>query len=570
MHDFAIHHALVFDGNGGPPFVGGVAVYQGRIVEVGSEVGPARENIDAKGLALMPGIIDGHTHYDAQLTWDPHADPSPALGVTTVVIGNCGFTIAPCRPEDRDLTMRNLTHVEGMSLDALRAGVQWEFETFPQYLDALERRGTGPNVAAFVGHSSIRTYVMRGEASERAATDTEIAQMATIVREAIQAGAVGFSSTTNEPHNGEGGVPMPSRLADQRELRALTQALSEAGGGVFMTTKGAVTSIADIEALAAESGRPTLVSGFLHNPANPTRASGFLAEIAAARTRGRRIWGEVTCCPLTMDFTMKSAYMFEGFPAWKLAMESSHDQLAAVYADPGFRAAVKHDLVELRGRRAFNSEWHKLHVLETSAANKTLEGQSIAQIAEQQGKHPLDALLDLALSEGLQTQFTAILLNSDESEVAKLIGDPDNYVTLSDAGAHLSFFCDAGFGLHLLGHWVRDVGTFSLQEAVRKLTSQPADIFGMHGRGRLAIGQAADLLLFDPATVGRGANVRVHDLPAGAARLVSPAIGVHGVWVNGVQLVDGSGEVQRGRRPGRLLRDFADRRTDEPNKEATT
>jgi N-acyl-D-amino-acid deacylase len=570
MHDLAIHYALIFDGNGGLPFVGSLAVDQGRIVEVKSEVGPARENIDARGLALMPGIIDGHTHYDAQLTWDPHADPSPALGVTTVVIGNCGFTIAPCRPEDRDLTMRNLTHVEGMSLDALRAGVQWEFETFPQYLDALERRGTGPNVAAFVGHSSIRTYVMRGEASERAATDPEIAQMAAIVREAIHAGAVGFSSTTNEPHNGEGGVPMPSRLADQRELHALTQALAEAGGGVFMTTKGAVTSIADIEALAASSGRPTLISGFLHNPANPTRASGFLAEIAAARTRGRRIWGEVTCCPLTMDFTMKSAYMFEGFPAWKRAMESSHDQLATVYADPGFRAAVKQDLIELRGRRAFNSEWHKLHVLETSAAHKPFEGQSIAQIAEQQGKHPLDALLDLALSEGLQTQFTAILLNSDESEVAKLISDPENYVTLSDAGAHLSFFCDAGFGLHLLGHWVRDVGTFSLQEAVRKLTSQPADIFGMHGRGRLAVGQAADLLLFDPATVGRGANVRVHDLPAGAARLVSPAIGVHGVWVNGVRLVDGAGGVQRERRPGRLLRDFSDRRADKLNKEATT
>jgi N-acyl-D-amino-acid deacylase len=559
VHDLLIRNALIADGTGGEPYPGSLAVQDGRIVAVGAEArGEARETMDAQGRVLMPGIIDGHTHYDAQITWDPFADPSPANGVTTVVMGNCGFTIAPCRPEHRDLTMRNLTHVEGMSLDALRAGIRWEFESFPQYLDMLQRLGVGPNVAGFVGHSSVRTYVLGGDASSRAATDDEIARMAQVVRGALEAGAVGFSSTTNEPHNGEGGVPMPSRLADERELRALTRVLGDAGRGVFMTTKGACTSIAELEGLALASGRPTLVSGFLHNPANPTRASGFLAEIAEARSRGARMWGEVTCCPLTMDFTLESAYMFEGFPAWMPAMACHGPQeLQAVYRDPAFREAVKKDLVDLRGKRAFNSEWDKLNVLEVARAEHAqLEGRSIAEIAGASGQHPLDALLDLGLSEDLHTRFTATLLNSDDAEVAKLISDPENYVTLSDAGAHLSFFCDAGFGLHLLGKWTRDLGVFTLGEAVRKLTSQPAAIFGLKERGRLAPGWWADLMLFDPATVGRGKAYRKEDLPAGAARIVRPAMGVQGVWINGVRVVD-EGRVNTSRTPGQVLREFS-------------
>jgi N-acyl-D-amino-acid deacylase len=558
MFDLVIRDAEIFDGSGAKPVHGDLGVTGGKIVAIGPRLGAAKETVKADGLALAPGIIDGHTHYDAQITWDPFIDPSPALGVTTAVLGNCGFTIAPCKPKDRDLTMRHLTHVEGMSLDALRAGIHWGFESFPQYLDMLEKQGVGPNVACYAGHSAIRTFVMGEDATERTATDDEIARMAAIVREALDAGAVGFSSTTNEPHNGEGGVPMPSRLADERELRGLTAVLGEARKGVFMTTKGACTSIAELERLALATGRPTLVSGFLHNPANPTRASGFLAEIAQARGRGARMWGEVTCCPLTMDFTLESAYMFEGFPAWMPAMTChGPEELQAVYRDPAFRAAVKQDLVALRGKRAFNSEWDQLNVLEAARADHAqLEGRSIAEIAAASGQHPLDALLDLGLSEGLRTRFTATLLNSDDTEVAKLISDPDNYVTLSDAGAHLSFFCDAGFGLHLLGKWTRDLGVFGLGEAVRKLTGQPATIFGLKERGRLAPGCWADLMLFDPATVGRGKAYRKEDLPAGAARIVRPAMGVHGVWVNGVRVVD-EGRVNTSRTPGQVLREFS-------------
>ena len=260
MHDLVIRDALLLDGLRSPARLGSLAVSNGIISSAGSVEGPARKTIDAGGLALMPGIIDNHTHYDAQITWDPAVSPSPALGVTTAVIGNCGFTIAPCRPADRELVMRNLTQVEGMSLEALRAGIRWDFESLPQYLDMLERQGAAVNVAAFVGHSSVRTYVMGEAATQRVATDEEISLMRSIVLEGMKAGAVGFSTSTSPAHNGDGGLPMPSRLADEKELRALVGCLKEAGRGVFMLTKGGQTKVGFLEELAAESTRPVVIA----------------------------------------------------------------------------------------------------------------------------------------------------------------------------------------------------------------------------------------------------------------------------------------------------------------------
>ncbi|WP_326542638.1 N-acyl-D-amino-acid deacylase family protein [Pseudorhodoferax sp.] len=560
MHDLLIRNARIYDGTGAAPLQGDLAVSDGRIAAIAARIdGPARETVDAQGLSLMPGIIDGHTHLDAQLTWDPFANPSPALGVTTVVIGNCGFTIAPCRPEDRDLTVRNLTHVEGMSLDALREGVQWNFTSFPEYLAFLEQRGVGPNVASFIGHSSVRTYVMGIEASQRHATPDEVQRMAAIVEDAMQAGAVGFSSTTADQHNGEHGIPMPSRLADTPELEALTGVLGKVGKGLFMTTRGNGTPISSIEDLARRNGRPALISGFLHNPANPEKHVRGLAELAAARGRGVQLVGAVTCCPLTMDFTMRSAYMLEAFPTWKPAMQAHGDEeLRKLYADAAFRAAVKQELEALRGTRLFNSEWDKINVVEAAKpGNAGLEGRTIADIAAERGTHPLDCLLDLALEENFDTLLSAVLLNSDPEVVGEIIKDPENYITLSDAGAHITFFCDAGFGLHLLGYWVRERGLMQVEEAVERLTQQPAKLFGITGRGTLRVGNAADLLLFDPQTVGRGKNQRVHDFPAGAARLVTPALGVHGVWINGERVVlDAQGTLASDRKPGRVLREF--------------
>jgi N-acyl-D-aspartate/D-glutamate deacylase len=557
MHDLVIKNAAIFDGLGNPSVLGDLAVAGGRIAAIGHDLGTARDVVDAEGLALMPGIIDTHTHYDAQVTWDPMLNPSPALGVTTAIMGNCGFTIAPCRPADRDLVMRNLTHVEGMSLAALREGIRWDFQSFPEYLDAIERSGVGPNVACFVGHSSVRTYVLGADAPTRAATELEIAAMRDIVLEAMRAGACGFSTTTSGQHNGENGIPMPSRLADDTEMQALCGSLREVGRGVLMMTKAGDTPVSWIETLAAGAGRPFVVAALLHNSMAPEATFEDLAHIGEARARGQRLYGAVACTPLVFEFTMHEPYVFEGLAAWKPAMAAHGEDAKRIYADPGFRAAVKAELAR-PARRLFNGEWGKMFVSSSVLErNRGLERKSIAQLASAAGKHPLDVLLDLSLEEHLDTQFIATLLNSDEDAVGRMINDPNSLLSLSDAGAHLTFLCDAGFGLHFLGHWVRDRGLMPLAQAVRRLTSHPAQVFGIRDRGQLVPGAWADLLLFDPATVGRGPATRAHDLPAGASRLDTPSRGVHGVWVNGRKVADAAGVLADAPAAGSLLRDFA-------------
>lgn len=563
MLDLLIRGAQVFDGSGGEGRVADLGVGDGRIVFVGEKSGAnrgaaARRSIDADGLALMPGIIDSHTHFDAQITWDPSLRPSPCLGVTTAVIGNCGFTIAPCRPQDREATMRNLTQVEGMSLAALREGIHWGFETFAQYLDQLRRQGSVLNVAAYVGHSSVRTWVMGEQATRRAATPAEVEQMCELVREAMAVGAVGFSTSTSPAHNGEGGLPMPSRLADEAEMAALVQAMAEGGRGVFMLTKSGETRLPFLESLAENSGRPVMVAALLHNSSNRGAVFADLAAISAANGRGNFMLGQVSCCPLTMDFTLASAYPVEGLAAWKPALGRAGAELAAVLARRDFRDALRAELAAPATFRLFNGEWNKVHVVEVAQPEHShYEQRSVAEIAMQEGRDPLDVLLDLALAENLQTVFTAQLLNSDEDAVGRMLTHPHSIVSLSDAGAHLTFFNDAGFGLHLLGHWARERGTMTMGEAVRRLTSHPAQVFGMQGRGLLRAGHAADLLLFDPRQVGRGPKRRVFDLPGGAARLTTDALGVHGVWVNGRQVADARGLVPDVPLAGSLLTEFS-------------
>src|SRR5688572_22713915 len=555
MFDLAIHDAILLDGTGLPPRRGGVAVKDGRIVEVGYIAGAARTTVEAEGLALMPGIIDNHTHYDAQITWDPWASPSPTLGVTTAVIGNCGFTIAPCRPRDRDLVMKNLTQVEGMSLAVLRAGVRWDFETVPQYLDMLERQGSALNVAVFVGHSSIRTYVMGEAATERPATEAEIGLMKSLLLEAMKAGAVGFSTSTSPAHNGEGGKPMPSRLADEKELRALVGCLRDAGRGVFMLTKGGHTRIGFLEELAGDSTRPVIVAALLHSSTNPDAVFDDLQKIQEANKRGHRLVGAVSCCPLAMEFTLHSPYVFEGLESWQPALPLKGGEFKKKLKEKPFRDALRAEIARPAHFRLFNGEWQLVHVIES--ARTELEQKSIAELARAAGADPLDTMLDMALDENLDTVFSALLLNSDEAAVGRMLKHPCSLVSLSDAGAHLTFFNDAGFGLHLLGHWVRELGVLTLADAVWRLTGQPAALFGVKERGALKAGHYADLLLFDPATVDRGPKRRVFDLPGGHPRLTTGAVGVHGVWVNGVRVTGKDGAVQRERLPGRLLREFA-------------
>ena len=561
MRDWVIRNVLLLDGTGVAARRADVSVQGGRIAEVCSpgSAGAASQSVDASGLALMPGIIDNHTHYDAQITWDPWCSPSPELGVTTAVIGNCGFTIAPCRQSDREQIMRNLTQVEGMSLDVLRAGIDWQFETVSDYLGFIERRGTVPNIAAFVGHSSIRTYVMGEAASDRAASDDEIDQMCELLRRGLRDGAVGFATSTSPAHNGEGGLPMPSRLADDGELSRLVSVLGEMATGVFMLTKGGHTKVDFLESLAAQSGRPVIVAALLHNSTNPNAVFADLDAIEAAKHRGRQMLGAVSACPLTNDFTLHSPYPVEGLNSWRPLLALKGEAFVRELRSASRREAIRAELASPAVFRLFNGEWDKVHVVEVRrSVNRLYEHRDVASLAAEAGVDPLDFMLDLAISEDLDTVFSAVLLNSDEQAVARLLRHPASLVSLSDAGAHLTFFNDAGFGLHLLGHWVRDKGVLSLSEAVHKLTDEPARLFGFSGRGRIAPGFQADLLLFDPARVGREAKRRVRDLPAGGARLITPPRGVHGVWVNGVRVIGERGERldlgQASRLPGALLR----------------
>ena len=559
MHDLVIENATLIDGLGTPAHAGSLAVKDGRIAAIGKDLGAARSRVDAHGLTLAPGIIDLHTHYDAQLLWDSFATPSVALGVTSLVIGNCGFTIAPCRPSDRDLTLRNLTHVEGMPLEALRAGVDWDFESYPDYLRLLERKGTVPNVASFVGHSSVRTFVLREDAAKRAATKAEVAQMKQLVSEALQAGAVGFATSTLEQHNGENGIPMPSRLADEHEMLELTGALGEAGKGVFMLTKGMTTTVPWLEQIAQRNGRPVMIAALFVDPNDPQRVFDELEEIGAARARGRELWAHVSCFPLGMEFALRHPYPLEALLAWQPAIEAEgSEQYRRLLGDPAFRTAIK---AEARSRTVPNRfSYHSLEHMTikevTQARHAGLVGRNVAELARADGKDPFDWFLDFGLDGELDAMVDCKLFNTDENAVRELIRHPHAQVTLSDAGAHLSFLCDAGFGLHLFGHWTRERGDLSLEQAVQSVTSRPADLYRMKDRGRLAPGIWADLILFDPASVGRGPKRRVSDLPGGASRVDTPATGLHGVWVNGVRAIDENGPIADCGRPGKLMREF--------------
>jgi N-acyl-D-aspartate/D-glutamate deacylase len=376
----------------------------------------------------------------------------------------------------------------------------------------------------------------------------------------VRAGAIGFATSTLEQHNGEQGIPMPSRLADEREMRALTGALGEAGRGVFMLTKGMTSTVPWLEDIAAASGRPVMIAAMFVDPGDPTRVFRELSEIEAARTRGRELWAQVGCFPLGMEFTLRHPYPLEAFLAWRPAIEAADEAAYRhVLADPSFRKALKQEAATpgVPNRFSYKTFPHLAIAEVQRPAHRPLVGRTIGALAAESGRDPFDVFLDLGLDGELDAMFDCKLFNTDEDEVRRLLRHPHAAVALSDAGAHLSFLCDAGFGLHLFGHWVRERGDLTLPEAVKRVTSDVAAAYRIPDRGRLVPGAWADLLLFDPSTVGRGAKRRVNDLPTGASRLDTPAVGLHGVWVNGARTVDVHGVRPDCGRPGRLLRHFA-------------
>ncbi|MGQ0512584.1 MAG: N-acyl-D-amino-acid deacylase family protein [Betaproteobacteria bacterium] len=545
MLDLLIRGATILDGTGAPRITGDVGVKDGVITEVGKVTDAARQTVDAAGLALMPGIVDVHTHYDAQVTWDRTLSPSPALGVTTAVLGNCGFGIAPCPVSQRQTVLRNLSVVEGMDLAALESGVHWEAETFAGYLEQLRRIGPCANVAVLAQHSTIRSAVMGEEASTRAEpTARELAAMQAQVREALAAGAIGFASSFSPNHAGWAGRPMPSTIAADAEVHALLQPLKDAGRGVFVVAAGSRATPAYLEQVAAQTGRPTFMVTVLtmYNDAEPGKAITYFERCAEARARGNEVYIHTNCQPLSFDFTLAEPYLLYSHDAFDRIKAAAPGERAAIYRDPAFRARFRENLANPKQGILFYGDWGKIE----------RDGTSVATLAKAAGRDPLDHFFDLPLDQ----QLIGKLFQNNDAGVAPLLKHEQGVLALSDAGAHLIYFCDAGFGLHFLQHWVRETGTFTLEEGVRRLTSDPAAKYRIPGRGRIAAGAAADLLLFDPATVGVSPLRRAADLPGGGTRMLRDPAGVHGVWVNGRQVHDGKNYPGQGAGPGQVLTQF--------------
>ena len=542
MHDLHIRGATVYDGKGSS-FIGDVAARDGRIVETGEVSGASKTTVDATGLALMPGIVDVHTHYDAQVTWDPTLSPSPALGVTTAVLGNCGFGIAPCPASQRDTLLRNLSVVEGMDLAALQGGVRWDFESFGEYLANLRRIGPLANVAVLAQHSTIRCAVMGEEASTRAIpSDPELASMKRLVREAMDAGAIGFASSFSPNHAGWAGKPMPSTIASDQELKALTAELKDKG--IFVMATGPRATPEYMEEISAANGRPAFMVTVLtmYNDADPGKAMEYYERCAAARRRGREVYIHTSCQPLSFDFTLEEPYLLYSHDAFARVKAAAPAERKSIYGERAFRDEFRRNLANPKQGILFYGDWGKIEK----------DGVGILELSQKAGKDPVDYFFDLPVDQ----QLIGKLFQNNDAGVAPLLKHEQGVVALSDAGAHLIYFCDAGFGLHFLQHWVRETGTFTLAEGVRKLTGDPARMYRIPDRGRIEQGCFADMVLFDPSRVGISGLKKQKDLPGGGTRMIRDPVGVHGVWVNGVQVHDGKNYLAPARRPGQVLTEF--------------
>ncbi len=552
--DLVIRGGTLVDGTGAPRRRGDVGIRGGRIAALGDVRGGAARTLDADGCVVAPGFVDIHTHYDAQVFWDRMLTISPWHGVTSVVVGNCGFGVAPTRPRHRELVLRTLENVEGMSLDALTAGLgaEWPFETFPEFLAAIERRGTAINLGALVGHTPVRLYVMGEAATERAATDDEITAMRRIVDEALAAGALGFATSKSPTHVGFAGRPVPSRAASGAEIATLAGALGAAERGILQATIGPELLLGELAELQRTTGRTVTWTALLADMLGPGGHRVFLEETERQYADGIAVVPQVACRPLCFEFQWKAPFPFESMAIFKpVSAATSREAKARIYADPEFRAVFR----ERSAHPRLAPLWRTM-VISTCPSEPALEGRLATEVAAERGRHVVDLVLDLGLAANLEARFRIAVMNTDEAAVGELLRHPATVLGLSDAGAHASQLCDACFSTHLLGHWVREKAELTLEEAVRMLTSRPAEVFGIGDRGRLAEGLAADVAVFDPATVGCSPLRRVHDLPAGADRLVADAIGIRAVVVNGVVVrADGRDQVDPdGALPGRVLR----------------
>lgn len=554
-YDLLITNGTIVDGNGGARFKGDLAIKGGRIASVGETGGSAATVIDAAGKIVCPGFVDPHTHYDAQITWDRVLSSSAEHGVTTVVMGNCGVGIAPCRPSDREWLTEDLVTVEGIDKQVLVEGIRWEWETFAEYLDAAERRGSALNLAVLAPITPLRTYVLGAQANERAATAAETQTIAAMLGEAMRAGAWGFTTTANRQHIGHGGKPLAARLASREELAAYAGVLRQLGRGVIelALTKRYATLAEDEEDLLRflldAGGRPVTWLSLSNLVEKPGAAREILDRVEPLICRGGI--PQILTRPFVFEMNLRRPFMFTEMNAARPLFDAPFAEQMAIYADPAFRAAFKEELKQ--GRKWGGVVSSSTVVSVVNPELRKYEGSTVGEIAQARGQDPNDAFFDIAVADNLQVKFVVPRANTDPAQLADMVRDPRTLIGLSDAGAHLDMLCECGYPTWLLGHWVREQRALSLERAVQRITSEPADFFGFKDRGRLQAGAAADIVIFDEDMVGSPLRpTPVKDLPAGGTRLYCKAQGVSRVIVGG-EVIYRDGR-HTGALPGTVLR----------------
>jgi N-acyl-D-amino-acid deacylase len=562
-YDLLIKNGVVIDGSGMPRYRADIGVRHGRIASIGRIRERAREVFDADGQVVAPGFIDGHTHMDAQIFWDPFGTCSCWHGVTSVVMGNCGFTLAPCAASDKHLVMRNLERAEDIASEAMNAGIDWTWTTFPEFLDRLEALPKGINYAGYLGHSALRTYVMGERAFEQPAGEDDLKAMERELRDAIRAGAIGFTTSRSPSHETPDRRPVASRVATWNEVRRLVGVMGDLGAGIFEIAgeaAGRTDSDPDglrdyhtrLRDLAVETGVP-ITWGLFSRREAPDVWRQYIALLERTAAAGGRMFAQVHSRALSVVLSFKTNLPFDRLGVWKELRALPLDEQKRRLRDPELRQRLVAAARERDERKAIGAEPRRVPY-EWIFVMDTAEGphRSLADVARERGVDPVEAMIDLSLEKDLDQFFVQPIANENQDHALELMKHPRTVTTFSDSGAHVSQIMDASLQTHLLSHWVRRKQAFTLEDAVRMLTLVPATHWGFADRGLIREGMAADLVVFDPGTIAPEMPEVVHDLPAGARRLVQRARGIAATVVNGeVLLRDGK---PTGALPGQLLR----------------
>ncbi len=561
MYDLLIKNGTIVDGSGGAAYRADLAVQDGRVAAIGRVNEKARQTIDAEGHVVSPGFVDGHTHMDAQVFWDPIGSCSCYHGVTSVVMGNCGFTLAPCKQEDADLVFRNLERAEDLSREAMLTGIDWTWETFPQFLDAVDNLPKGINYAGYIGHSALRTYVMGERAFADEAGEDDVRRMQDLVKEAMHAGAIGFSTSRTFNHTTADDRPVASRLANWEEVRAIVNAVGETGKGIFEIAGEAPGRDPErireyherLRDLAVESG-VTQTWGMFSVRVAPDLWRPYFDLLDETAAAGGRMFAQVHSRGLNNILSFESNLPYDNWDVWKDIRTLPLAEQKARLEDPAIRAKlVEVANQEYTGPRIVGAElrppkWDLVYPMDDMVYDKP----SMADLAAQKGVDPVELMIDMALEKDLKMFFRTPIANENQDHVLEMMQHPRSVVTFSDSGAHVSQIMDSSLQTHLLSYWVREKKALTLEDAIRQITYNTATVWGLHDRGLLRTGMAADIVIFDPDTIGPRLPEVVHDLPAGAIRLKQTADGIKNTIVNGeVVLTDNE---YGGATPGRLLR----------------